>query len=218
MPSGEIQTLLRFVSFSVRRSSITTIENAWWRCALRKFFVGLSAGLVTLSLASCASLDQQSAKGAPEPKMYVDASKFYVGTWHEVARRPMKLTDGCVAGGTRYTPKAGGTIDVLDFCRQGSPSGELRTIGGPGQITDTATNAKLHVRYSVLGFVPVVRDYWILEHASDYSWFISADPTFHDLWIYTRNPSVGRKTLSRLVARARTLGYDVSKLEFPSQP
>ena len=29
-------------------------------------------------------------------------------------------------------------------------------------------------------------DYWVLDHAEDYSWFISADPTFDKLWIYTR--------------------------------
>jgi apolipoprotein D and lipocalin family protein len=185
---------------------------------LRNFFVGLCAGLVMFSLAGCASVNQEHANGAPEPKTKVEPGRFYIGTWHEVARRPMALTDGCVAGGTRYSPQTDGTIDVLDFCRQGSASGELRTIGGPGKIMDTATNAKLHVRYSVLGFVPVARDYWILEHASDYSWFISADPTFHDLWIYTRDPHVGHGMLARLVARAKALGYDVSKLEYPAQP
>jgi apolipoprotein D and lipocalin family protein len=175
-------------------------------------------GLSLLSLVGCASINAESSRGAPQPRAYVDAGRFYRGTWHEIARRPIPLTDGCVAGGTSYTPKSDGTIDVLDFCRQGSPSGKLRTISGPGNILDVVTNAKLRVRYSIFGVVPLTRDYWILDHANDYSWFISADPTFQDLWIYTRNPRIGRAMLARLVARAKALGYDVAKLEFPTQP
>ena len=55
----------------------------------------------------------------------------------------------------------------------------------------------------------------VLDHADDYSWFISADPTFNKLWIYTREvPNADQR--QRLVARAQALGYDVSRLEFPA--
>jgi apolipoprotein D and lipocalin family protein len=56
-----------------------------------------------------------------------------------------------------------------------------------------------------------------LDHADDYSWFISANPAFDKLWIYARkvpNP----EQLRDLTARAAALGYDTSKLEFPAQP
>ena len=58
---------------------------------------------------------------------------------------------------------------------------------------------------------------WILDHADDYSWFISADPKMEKLWIFTREvPDEALK--ARLVRRAAELGYDVSRLEFPAQP
>ena len=46
---------------------------------------------------------------------------------------------------------------------------------------------------------------------------ISADPTFNRLFIYTRDlPS--EQQVRALTERARALGYDVSRLEFPAQP
>jgi apolipoprotein D and lipocalin family protein len=128
----------------------------------------------------------------------------------------MALTNGCVAGGTTYTPRGGDRVDVLDFCHSGAPAGKRQTIGGPARIVDPGSNAKLHVSYRLFGVVPVDRDYWVLARADDYSWFISADPSFHDLWIYTRDPHPAPSALAPLVARAKALGYDTALLEFPT--
>lgn len=166
-----------------------------------------------IALTGCASVDAVSSK--LHPAVTIDPARFYSGTWYEIGRRPMKLTDGCVAGGTTYTPGDNGRVTVLDFCFAGSPTGQRKTIGGPARIVDPGTNAKLHVNYRLFGFVPVSRDYWVLERADDYSWFISADPSFHDLWIYTRNPRPTQADIAPLVARARALGYDTGLLEFP---
>jgi apolipoprotein D and lipocalin family protein len=155
---------------------------------------------------------------APEPAKSVDTARFYTGEWIEIGRRPMRLTDGCVAGATRYTALSATRIAVLDTCHAGAPSGKLKSIGGPGRILDPGTNAKLHVSYKVLGLPVASRDYWVLDHDDAYSWFISAGPSFEDLWIYTRDPHVDPELLKRLLARAAALGYDVGKLEFPAQP
>ncbi len=155
---------------------------------------------------------------APAPAKPVDAAKLYTGTWIEIARHPEKLTDGCIASGTHYTAKGGDKIEVQDYCHDKTVDGQLKTIGGPGTIMDPGTNAKLHVNYHFLGFVPVARDYWVLDHADDYSWFISANPAFTDLWIYTRTTHPDPALLKTLVGKARAMGYDPAQLEFPAQP
>ena len=151
------------------------------------------------------------AATAPEPKKPVDAARFYEGRWLEIGRRPMFLTDGCVAGATEYSRSSDDTVAVVDSCRQGSPQGKLKTLKGHGKILDPGTDAKLRVRYNLL----ITWDYWVLDHADDYSWFISADPRLKNLWIYTRKPP-SPKELDALKARATALGYDTSKLEFPA--
>jgi apolipoprotein D and lipocalin family protein len=177
---------------------------------MRALLIAVSLVLVS----GCATRGEGDPSLRPVAKL--DAGKFYTGTWYEIGRRPMKLTDGCVAGGTTYTPKGGAEVQVLDFCRDKSPTGKLKTIGGPARIVESSGNAKLRVSYRFLGIVPIQRDYWVLDLADDYSWFISADPTFHDLWIYTRNPQPSSGQTNRLVVRAKALGYDTTVLEFPA--
>lgn len=174
----------------------------------------LASTLILMALASaCASPPPSVLGAAPQPAKSVDASRFYTGTWLEVARRPMLITDGCVAGTTSYRRAADSTVAVKDACRVGDPSGRERSIEGTGRILDTATNAKLGVRYTAL----ISRDYWVVDRADDYSWMMTASPNFRDLYIYTRAvPS--KRQLDRLVARAAALGYDTSQLEFPAQP
>lgn len=154
-----------------------------------------------------------SAPAHAEPKVVKVGRDHYTGTWLEIARTPMKITDGCVAGYTTYKPSASsGIINVEDGCRTGSPKGELRTIDGIGKLEDAGTtNAKLTVRY-LGGFVTF--KYWVLYKSPDKSWFISADPEMKNLWIYTRKPP-SKKELSVMVAKAKSLGYDTNKLEYP---
>lgn len=176
------------------------------------------AAIAAVSLSGCVGSPIMQAQKAPEPLKRIDVPRFYAGTWREIARRPMTITEGCVAGATEYGPDGTAGIQVLDSCRMGNPRGELKTVGGHGTILDPGFNAKLRVDYKLYGFVPVQRDYWVLDRADDYSWFISADPTLRDLYIFTRAPQIGPAQLKRLIARAAALGYDVSKLELPEQP
>ena len=165
-----------------------------------------------LTLAGCASGPRPADVRAPQPVRAVDAERFYTGRWLEIARLPMRLTDGCVAGATNYVRVNPTRVDVRDTCQVDTPQGREKAIGARGEILDPGTNAKLRVRY--FGGL-VTWDYWVLDHAEDYSWFISADPNFDKLWIYTREVP-GPTERQALVARAAALGYDVSRLEFPA--
>lgn len=172
----------------------------------------VTAVVMTLALAACASGPRPEDVRAPQPTRTVDLERFYSGRWLEIARLPMSLTDGCVAGATNYVVVNPTRVDVRDTCQVGTPQGREKAIGGRGEVLDPGTNAKLRVRY-LGGFI--TWDYWVLDHDEAYTWFISADPTFEKLWIYTREvPSAAER--DRLVARAQALGYDTSRLEFPA--
>lgn len=148
------------------------------------------------------------------PKTVPVSMDHYRGKWLEIGRRPMWLTDGCVAGYSTY--RRGKTPDeilVEDGCRVGKPDGRLKTVNGTGRIVDFgAGNARMRVRYPLL----ITFNYWVLYTSPDKSWFISADPDVTNLWIYSRTvPSKAK--LKTMVRKASELGYDVHKLEFPEQ-
>ncbi len=148
-----------------------------------------------------------------EPKVVAVGKDHYRGTWLEIGRTPMWLTDGCVAGYSTYKPgKTPGEIEVQDGCRVGMPRGRLKTVNGKGRIIDFGqANAKMRVRYPLL----VTFNYWVLYKSPDKSWFISSNPEMSNLWIYSRTvPS--KAALRRMVRKASDLGYDVRKLEFPA--
>jgi apolipoprotein D and lipocalin family protein len=177
----------------------------------KRFLAAALALTGSISLSACVTAPSPAAYRAPAPVRAVDLDRFYTGRWLEIARLPMGLTDGCVAGATNYVIVNPTRIDVRDTCQVDTPQGREKAIGGRGEILDPGTNARLRVRY-VGGLI--TWDYWVLDHAEDYSWFISADPTFDKLWIYTREvPDAAQR--QALVARAAALGYDVRRLEFP---
>jgi len=161
----------------------------------------------------CTNFVPVQAQPASAPNVVPVDAGHYRGTWLEVGRRPMWLTDGCVAGYTTYR-KGSGPREVLieDGCHEGTPTGKLKTVEGTGQLVDAgAANAKLKVRYPFF----ITFDYWVLYKSPDKSWFISADPQMKNLWIYARTaPSAQKRAV--MVRTAKALGYDVRLLEFPA--
>ncbi len=152
------------------------------------------------------------ATAATEPEVVKVGVDHYRGTWLEIGRRPMWVTDGCVAGYSKY--RRGKTPDevlVEDGCHVDTPKGKLKTIRGTGHILDFEHDkAKMRVRYPLL----ITFNYWVLYKSPDKNWFISADPDMTNLWIYARTvPSKAK--LRTMVRKVGQLGYDVRKLEFP---
>lgn len=149
---------------------------------------------------------------AAEPKVVEVGTDHYRGRWLEIGRRPMWLTDGCVAGYSSYRRgKSPDEVLVEDGCRVGNPEGRLKTVHGTGRILDfDKDKARMRVRYPLL----ITFNYWVLYKSPDKTWFISADPDLTNLWIYARTvPSKAK--LKKMVRKASQLGYDVRKLEFP---
>ncbi|EPE96152.1 lipocalin family protein [Rhizobium grahamii] len=166
--------------------------------------------LIAPILASLAFWNAQASAAERSLRIGLD---HYSGTWLEVARRPMALTDGCVAGYSTYKRSGASAVSVEDGCRVGKPTGKLRQVHGDGRILDYGnTNGAMRVRYPFF----IVYEYQILYKAADQSWFISADPQRYNLWIYSRRVPNSAE-LRRMVSKAKELGYDVHKLEFPAQ-
>lgn len=147
----------------------------------------------------------------PEPAKPIDL-KQYLGRWYEIARYDQRFERGCEGVTADYTFRADGKIDVLNRCRKST--GKIDEARGIAKIVDPASNAKLKVSF----FGPFYGDYWVLDHANDYSWSIVGEPSGRYLWILAREANPGAEAAEQLIGRARALGYDTSMLLHTKQP
>jgi apolipoprotein D and lipocalin family protein len=181
----------------------------------RNTVFGLAAALALGMTAACAAMPSDGT--APSPAKPIDEARFYTGRWYEIARTPMKLTDGCVAGTTDYYKDEGGQLIDRDACRQDTPEGKEKLFAGPATIVNPGDNTKVQVHYKVFKLFTANKTYWMLDHDDAYSWFIVSDPAFKNLSLFTRSPRPSEAEVHQLTARAQALGYDVAKLEYPKQ-
>ena len=143
----------------------------------------------------------------PQPAKPVDLTQ-YVGLWYELARYENRFERNCEAVTAEYRAQAGGTIQVINSCRQGAVTGPLKVAKGRAKVVPGSGDAKLKVSF----FGPFFGDYWVLDHADNYDWSIVGEPSGRYLWILGRAAHPPAELRERLRARVGELGYDVSLL------
>ncbi len=151
---------------------------------------------------------------APSPTKPVDLQR-YVGRWYEIARVPNHFEKGheCEAPTADYREDAKGAVTVVQTCHQDSPTGPEKVYHASARILDPGANAKFKLTF----YMVLSKEYWVLDHANDYRWAIVGDPTGKYLWLFSREPALPAPMKEMVIARARSLGYDTGKLEFPAQ-
>ena len=165
-------------------------------------------------LSGCAGVLSKHAVGntaVPQPAKPVELSR-YLGHWYELARYEQGFQKDCDGVTADYAMRSDGKISVLNKCRK--PDGALKQAEGKAKIVDPVTNAKLKVSF----FGPFYGDYWVLDHADDYSWAIVGEGSDRYLWILSREANPGPAKLDSLIARAAALGYDTAMLRITKQP
>ena len=140
----------------------------------------------------------------PQPAKSVSLNR-YVGRWYEIARYEQRFERGCTNITADYNLRGDGRLEVVNSYRRSD--GILRVARGNAKAV-SASNAKLKVRF----FGPFSGDYWVLDHADDYSWSIVGEPSGRYLWILARQSNPGTALIEHLIERARAMGYDTSIL------
>lgn len=142
----------------------------------------------------------------------VDLSR-YAGRWFEVARLPNPFQRADAQATAEYTVLPDGRVKVLNTERR--PDGRAKSIEGRAVAVPGSGNARLRVKFSglaALAPVPAEGNYWIIQLEPDYSAALVGTPDRKYLWLLARSPQPNPKTRSRLITRARELGFAVDRL------
>lgn len=167
----------------------------------------VAAGMAAFAMSRLLSRHPVGNPNVPEPAKEVDLDR-YLGQWFEIARYEQRFERGCVAATAEYSSGADGKIIVLNRCRK--QNGTIEEARGVAKVVDEATRAKLKVSF----FGPFYGNYWVLDHAEDYSWSIVGEPSGRYLWILSRQAQPGPERVADLIELVSTLGYDPSMLVF----
>ncbi|MDP3490595.1 MAG: lipocalin family protein [Phenylobacterium sp.] len=175
-----------------------------------------AAAMASLIVVGSATLGHATEPPTAGP-LSVDG--FYSGVWYEQARTPTSLTRGCEHATTTYGRTDEGQIAVTDACRQGGAEGRERALSGVGVIQDPGQNAELAVRYRFGPFRPS-RTYRVIAHAPDGQWFVSAEPGFEKIYMFSRPTALPVPEIEAQIAAVRAMGYagEVEILATPGRP
>jgi len=138
----------------------------------------------------------------------VDLERFD-GRWFEIVRRPNRAQRECSRSQIDFT-SSGERYAVQMVCVR-LANGQRDVTRATARVTDTDTNARF--RMSLSGIAGLVsQTYVVWEHAPDYSWAIMGLPDKRYWWIWHRDQNASETVRTRLLARARALGFDTSRV------
>ena len=148
---------------------------------------------------------------APEPQKTVDPASF-TGRYYEIARFPNANQRNCHAPTYDWSANGPGAMKIALTCRVGSPTGKASVRTANARIIDPKTNAKMKV--SFLGGLASA-EYRVIDYGP--GWFLMGTSGGNYLWLLSRSKTLPATTREAAIARAKALGYNVGKFEFPNQ-
>ena len=142
----------------------------------------------------------------------------YLGTWYEIARKPMWAEDREARDVTAtYELMDNGRVRVLNSCL--NDEGEVEHSEGEALPLDT-TNAKLSVSFmpKALRWVPFTQgNYWIMRLEPGYNIALVGTPNRKYLWLLARDAQLDESTVRDWLHYAAEDGFDISDIIRPSQ-
>ncbi|MDX9771114.1 MAG: lipocalin family protein [Tenuifilaceae bacterium] len=142
----------------------------------------------------------------------VELEKF-LGVWYEIARFPHSFERDLVGVTATYSLKKNGNIRVLNQGYKNTLDGKVKSAKAFAKIPNPNEPGRLKVYF----FWPFGADYLILDLDKDYQWALVGSSSPNYLWILSRSPQMDDGLYKSIVAKAKSLGYDISKLELVPQ-
>ncbi len=165
--------------------------------------IGLAVLLAFYGLTGCVSFG--STKAIPAVKDF-DVMR-YLGKWHEIARLPKSFERGLENVTATYELDG----DTLRITNRGFRDGKEKISTAVGHFAGPENEGAFRISF----FRPFYGDYRIIWLSPDYDLALVTSSDFSSLWILARTADIPAETRDALVKRAETLGFDISRLEYP---
>ena len=165
-----------------------------------------------LLIICAAGMGFMACSGGPPPKDHsVDRVNLvrYMGRWYEIASYEPWFQKGCFCTTADYGLMRDGTVAVTNICCKGSPVGEKDIALGTAKVVRGSRGSRLKVSFQW----PFEGDYWIVGLDPEYQWALVGHPHKKYLWVLSRQPAMDDALYESLKAKAKALGYDVSRLK-----
>ncbi|WP_395944882.1 lipocalin family protein [Brevundimonas sp.] len=136
------------------------------------------------------------------------------GRWFEIERSHNDVQKDCSRAQIDFTPQDRADRYRLTVTCTRRSDGQNEVLRANARIADTTTNAKF--RFTLPGLLSfgglAGQNYWVWDHDPNYNWAILALPNKSDWWVWHRNQNATAAERTRLLARARALGMDMSRV------
>lgn len=197
------------------KQQTTLLAKCWLPKTLA--IIGLVGATLAVTACTTTPTTQSTAKptgvGSAQAVAQVDLNR-YMGKWYEIARLPMYFQRHCASDVTAtYTLKPTGAVEVNNQCVD-KDGKTMQSIGEATKNGESGSKLKVTFLPQGLRWLPVGKaDYWVLDLDSNYQHALVGTPNQKYLWILSRTPTISEATYQQLVAKAKSQGYDISKLE-----
>ncbi|ATO20933.1 hypothetical protein BS636_15250 [Acinetobacter sp. LoGeW2-3] len=138
----------------------------------------------------------------------------YLGSWYEVARKPLQFQNKCDRDVTAtYTLNENGNIKVDNRCIK--KDGTQTASVGEAFVQNAPYNTKLKVSFlpEAIRWIPIARgDYWVLKLDDNYQTVLVGEPKRKYMWVLSRTPQPDQAVVNEYLEYAKSVGYDLSDL------
>ena len=136
------------------------------------------------------------------------------GRWFEIVRSPNDAQKDCSRAQIDFTAQSRANRYSIAVTCTRRADGQVEVLRANARVTDPGTNSRF--RFTLTGILSfgglAGQNYWVWDHAPDYSWAIMALPDKSDWWIWHRSQSPSEATRTTLIARARALGMNTGRV------
>lgn len=131
----------------------------------------------------------------------------YLGTWYEIARLDHRFERGLSHVTAEYSLRADGGVKVVNK-GYSQKDGTWDTAEGKAYFVNDKNTGFLKVSF----WGPFYSSYVIFDLDKNYQYALISGEDKDYFWILSRQPTIEKTVLDKLIEKAGTLGFDTQKL------